>query len=177
VTETVTLIAQINEDWRVLRIADRPGWGAPRWSIERKVDSGWRGEATFRVAATVREFVQYNCGPIDPDAARKLSWLPERCDRDPSYPSPPRYPTKRPFAGASKRPRLPRAPAVVATPTKREPASSKRTALAHKFMTWRKPQNEPVVRCQPETAPTPPPAEMARRAPRAATGTVDAEAL
>jgi hypothetical protein len=152
VTETVTLICTIGESWRVLRIADRPGWGPPIWLIERQADGGWRGEATFRVAASLREYLQYNCGPIDPEAARKLSWLPARCDRDPSYPSPPRYQTKRP--------RKPREPAV----------GSNRAALVAQFTSWRdaKAASLPVVRSQPETAQNPPPAENNAQAARAA---------
>jgi hypothetical protein len=162
VTESVTLICTIGENWRVSRIADRPGWGAPRWLIERKVDSDWRGEATFRVAASLREYLQYNCGPIDPEAAAILAPLPARCDRDPQFPPPPRYQTKRP--------RKPREPAVV--------AGSNRAALASQFTSWRDAQaaSRPVVRSQPETAPTPPPAENNAQAARAASALQQAEA-
>jgi hypothetical protein len=148
VTETVTLICMVNESWRVLRIADRPGWGWPLWLIERQADT-WCGAATFRVAASLREYLQYNCGPIDPEAAEILAALPKRCDRDPRFPAPVREKKERP----------PRASAA---------AEAKRAALASQFMSWRDAQKPPVVRSQTETAPNPPPGENNAQAARAA---------
>jgi hypothetical protein len=166
-----TLIAQLNESWRVLRIAGGPpGCGPPFWSIERKIAGDWIGQATFRTPGMILWFLHGRAGTIDPDAAAILAALPARCDQDPRYRiSPP----------PKKRPRPLREPAVVATPTEQPAPTGKRTALASQFLTWRdgKPHNSPVVRSQPETPPTPPPAEMARLAPRAATGNADAEAV
>jgi hypothetical protein len=150
VTETVTLICTLNEDWRIVRIADRPGCGPPFWSVERKIAGDWIGQATFRTPGMILWFLHGRVGTIDPDAAAILAALPARCHQDPRYRiSPPK-----------KRPRPLRDPAVVA----------KRTALASQFLTWRdgKPHNSPVVRSQPETAPTPPPVENNSQAPRAA---------
>jgi hypothetical protein len=147
--ETVALICALNQDWRIMRIADRPGCGPPFWSVERKVDGDWIGQATFRTPGMILWFLEGRAGTIDPDAAKILEALPARCDQDPAYPKPPRYQTKRP-----------RPP--------RETAVSKRVALASQFVSWREAHNRPVVRSQPETAPNPPPAENNAPAARAA---------
>jgi hypothetical protein len=152
--ETVTLIVQIGEIFRVLRIADRPGWGAPSWSIQRKVDGAWRGEAMFRVSASVREYLGARVA-IDADAAAILEALPKRCDRDTGFdygfrPKPP--PPKRP-----------------------RKTGTKRAALASKFLQWR--DGKPAHALAGSQAIPAPPAEMARWAPRAAVGNADAEAV
>jgi hypothetical protein len=161
-----TLIAQINESWRVLRIADRPGWGSPSWSIQQQVDGVWCGKAVVRPAHMLREMVKAWCGRIDPDAAAILEALPKRCDRDPTRPPWPDPPKK-------KQPRPPREPAVKATPT---PApTGKRAALASKFLQWR--DGQPVDALAGSQAIPAPQAENNAQAPRAASALQQAEAM
>jgi hypothetical protein len=162
--ETVTLICTIGESFRVLRIADRPGWGSPSWSIQRKVDGAWRGEAMFRVSASLRDYLKARVD-IDADAAAILARLPARSDRDPAYASPPRYQKRLPAV----------VPTVKATPTKRPAPTGKRAAVAAKFLTWR--DGKPAHALAGSQAIPAPPAAMAQWAPRAAPGNVDAEAV
>jgi hypothetical protein len=158
--ETVTLIAQL-ENWRVLRVADRPGWGKPCWSIQRKVDGAWRDEAMFRVSASVREYLKARAGTIDAEAAAILARLPVRCDRDTRYDTPTPPP---------KRPRPPPEPAVKATPTKRPRPAGRRAALAASFMQWQ--GGKPVDAAPRDPVPNPPPTENNSQAARAASALV-----
>jgi hypothetical protein len=164
--ETVTLIVQL-ENWRVLRVADRPGWGDPSWSLQQWVDGRWCGEAMFRVSASVRDYLKARAGTIDPQAAAILEALPKRCDRDPAHPPPSRE--KRP---AVVRPAV-ECPAVKAAPTKRPP-TGKRAALASKFLQWR--SGKPAHALAGSQAIPAAQAENNSQAPRAASALQQAEA-
>jgi hypothetical protein len=96
-SETVTLIAQINAGWRVLRVAGRPGWGRPAWSLQRMADGGeWQGVAVVRASHMLREMVRAWAGAVDAETAGILNALPQRCDiREPGSPPKPKPKKKR----------------------------------------------------------------------------------
>jgi hypothetical protein len=205
--ETVTLICALNEDWRIMRIADRPGCGPPFWSVERKIAGDWIGQATFRTPGMILWFLEGRAGTIDADAAAILAGLPARCDQDPAYPKPPRYQTKRPRPPREKRPAVVR-PVVVRTKPwlalgcseatyYRRKAAAKKSAAENAVM-MATPAKQPELTgkraalasqflqwrdgkpAHALAGPQPsqaPPAEMARWARRAAPGNVDTETV
>jgi hypothetical protein len=137
-TTSETLICTVNDSWRVVRVSG-PVWGSqPTWLIQEHVDGGWRGKLAFRMTESVREFVKYRAGPVDPAAAQILASLPLRCPRDPR---PPIEKKRRP---AGVRPVVPAVAAVTAAPekrppppTKRQAAGQRRAAVAARFLNWR----------------------------------------
>jgi hypothetical protein len=125
-TESVTLIAWLNERWRILRIAGRPGWGSPCWLVENLDDD--RAGAVLQVSATVREFVKARAGTISAEAAEILAKLPKRSDIGGVRPPP--------------RKRLKAAEKRAAAAAAEAAATGKRAAVAKSFMSWRAQQGQ-----------------------------------
>jgi hypothetical protein len=75
-----SLVAQLNERWRVVLVSDQNTWRRPAWMIQRMVDGAWRDQAAVRASGMLRDIVRAKVGRVDATAVKILDALPERVD-------------------------------------------------------------------------------------------------
>jgi hypothetical protein len=77
-SETVTLVAQLNAGWRIVLVTNRHGCGRyPIWSIERLTPEGaWQCEMLHRSSAMLRWYLP-NVGTIDEAAQAIIDAMPQ----------------------------------------------------------------------------------------------------
>jgi hypothetical protein len=139
-SETVTLVAQLSAGWRVLLVANRPGWGRPTWLLQNMVDGAWCDVALTRASGMLREIVLAKAGTVDAETAAILRDLPTRCDiREPG--SPPK-PKRKKRAAEAKAPVNPPTPEPAVRRMKRDAGGAKRAAVVAAFMQWRSQKEE-----------------------------------